>query len=422
MRAAASHARRARRPEAPALARLLIVLVAAAVGPGRARAAAADESADALLDEIVAGCEANLALIQRGTARYAARRTDYLYSARPSASGDGHGRPELSGPATTRGPFESELTVTFDYPRLRFDWRGNGFVAEDLSAVTEECYISDGERVITYYMPQFFELQKLGEGAGAAGRRPHRGDSSPNAHNVVVENISAMGRRLMDPRQQLPSGAIADEIRDVRADARGSVAAVDEGGGMIRVHIERPGYIANRWVSRKDGYCVVRSKSWVAQFGESRPVEEYEATARDAGNGAFVLDHRTLKDGIILAGDDTVGPYYEEELRLVTIDLATPPDEKLFTLDGFDLPAGTKIQDRIEGRTYEYGVAAVKEPDIKVPPARGPMKARHWLTALYVLAGIALVAVGFFTHRLRRRAPRVPALDAPAPEQSRPQP
>jgi hypothetical protein len=75
-------------------------------------------------------------------------------------------------------------------------------------------------------------------------------------------------------------------------------------------------------------------------------------SARDAGNGAFVLETRTIKRSICF--NDRMLPNFEEHIRLVEIDLSKRPDPKLFTIDGLNLPRGARIQDRIAGRNYKY--------------------------------------------------------------------
>lgn len=300
---------------------------------------------------------------------------------------------ERSAPRGTKlGPYNSEHTVYFDYPRLRFDWRGDGVVMGNDSEVADECLIYDSNRTITYAMPHF-----------PAGRPngSHHGTSNPHAHNVLIDAKRDPARHMMDPRQQPERFSAAEEIEGLRRIPDASLKAVSEPDGLIHYYGEARGSRGERWVSADQGYCLVAWKSWNPRFEE--PVEIYEGTVRSVGNGAYVVEHGVTKSSIIPSGADRPLPHSEEEITLLSIDLATPPDEKLFTLDGLDLPPGTKIQDRVEGRTYQYAVAAVKEHDIKSVEPSGPMKARPWATAAYLLAGIALVSIGFITQRFRRR-------------------
>lgn len=359
-----AHTRRAGSTPIQLISTALTIATIAGIG-GRVHAAE-DETSEALLDEIVAGSEANLALIQTGTARYATTWTSYSYSR------DVHGD-ERTRTAQRQGPFRSTLTVYFDYPRLRFEWRGNGAVTGREADFIDEISISDGERLIQYAAPNFRTDAAPEHAPDSPALRRHRGATNPNAHNVLIEKRSQR-RPMMDPRQQMPLSSVAREVAGWRDNPEASLTAVKEADGTIRYDVEQGVYQASSWVSPEHGYCIVKSKSWRSNFGESNPTKEYEATARDAGNGAYVLEHRVLRNGIHVRDDDRIRPHYEEEVQLLSIDLATPPDESLFTIDGLDLPVGTQIQDRIEGRTYHYGMPGAEDREFHARfPSRDTM-------------------------------------------------
>ena len=349
-------------------------------------AVAEDAATRALLNEVLAGYDANLALIQHGTASYTTKMTMYVPPpvADDEPSQGENGKP----PAPDAGPREtltSEVTVHFDYPRLRFDWRGDRRVAGAGLIVEERRKIVDGEQFIFYDPPR-----------GAV--------KNPHAHNVMIvptssEIWSAMS--AMHPREQFPNFSIADHIRALRNNPDASLNAAREADGLIRFDAAGPKFRASYWVSPSEGYSIVRSKMWAPTVSESQPVQILEATVRGTNGGAYVLDRRAIKNFTIV--DGKIKPSHDEEVTLVKIDLLGQPDEKLFTLDGLDLPVGATVQDRIQGRRYEYAVAAVREPEIKVPAPSGPMKTRHWPTALYIAAGVGLLAVGFLSYRIRRR-------------------
>jgi hypothetical protein len=289
----------------------------------------------------VAGYEANMALIQHGTASYAITRTIWRYSFAPNRElGDPPNKP-----SEEHGPFDSDLTVHFDYPRLRFEWRGNGVVKGDDGFVHEECCIRDGERTIQVNLPQVPGKSLTGRGIDPPIQARHL-----SAANVIIYPKDHQHRRMIDPRQQQGSLSIAEHIRSVREDPMASLKAVREADGLIRCELNAAVLRATYWIDPEKGYCIVKSNHWNPRF--EKPFQIMVGSVRDAGNGAFVLETRTIKSSICFK--DRMLPNFEEHIRLVELDLSNRPDPKLFTIDGLNLPKGARIQDRITGRDYEY--------------------------------------------------------------------
>lgn len=198
---------------------------------GAKPASAEDVAATAaLLDEIVAGDDANTALIQYGTASYAITQTHWRYSFAP---GRELGDPP-NGPGEEHRPFDADLTVYFDYPRLRFEWRGNGVVQGDDASVYEECTIRDGERTIDVNLPQF-----PGKSITGRGFDPPIKASQLRAANVIIHLKQHQRRRMIDPRQQQTAPSLAGRIRSKRARSRVLFAS--------RIGCFRPGRNTSGW-------------------------------------------------------------------------------------------------------------------------------------------------------------------------------
>lgn len=322
---------------------VVTLLSAGVISYGAKSVTAEDDAATvALLDEIVAGDVANTALIQHGTASYAITETIWRYSLPP---GRELGDPP-DGPGEERGPFDADLTVYFDFPRTRFEWRGNGVVQRDDAFVYQECTIRDGERTIELNLPQFPGVSITGRGID-----PPIKAGQLRAANVIIYPKEHQRRRLIDPRQQQTAPSLAVRIRSLREDPKASLKAVKEADGLIRCEVANGSWLrAIYWIDPRKGYCIVKSKQWNPRF--EKPVMIMVASARDAGSGAFVLETRTTKSSICFK--DRMLPHSEEHIRLVGIDLSKRPDPKLFTIDGLGLAKGARIQDRFTGRDYNY--------------------------------------------------------------------
>lgn len=314
---------------------------------------AGEETSSSLIDEVIAGNQANMALIQRGTATYRTTWRTYPSQRKPRGiARSGKDEPDkapVEGNAV-RGPFVSETTVYFDYPRLRFDWRGNGAWKDNPTEMREECFIYDGRRLIEYNMPQWGD--KMDVDRPRRTRGPHHGTSNPNAHNVLIwPPEKKPARQYVDPRGEFDM-SLERSIRRWVEELEGSVTAAREKDGLIRLDfVLRVTHVA-RWVAPMQGYCVVKRKSWVTLQGKPQLVDDMQVKLRECDNGAYVLSQRDTKSSRVIG--NKILPRLEETVTLVRIDLDAPPDDNVFTLDGLDIPVGTKIQDRAKGRESQY--------------------------------------------------------------------
>jgi hypothetical protein len=312
---------------------------------------AAGDSNEALLDQLAAVVDANTALIQRGVARYRIVSTEKGPLPNP-AHMPLRFRPLLKSvdrEAKPRGPFTAELTVYFDYPRLRFDWHGQRLTVNGDALDMSERTIFDGTILIRN---AFFSKPRV-----------------PREYRVNIWAASPQGARdvagVIHPREQAKGlwSFGTDVLSRRRSDKETTLTATTEADGLVRVVQAGPTGTEHFWLSPAQAFSVVRSKWWRATDSSEtdEPYQIYEATFREAGNGAFVLEHRLAHELV-----------RDQEVTLLEIEIRDHLDSKLFTLDGLDLPVGAFIIDGIHGRNYEYGVSKVDESEVKTPVPKRP--------------------------------------------------
>ncbi|HUY31180.1 MAG TPA: hypothetical protein VMV69_00260 [Pirellulales bacterium] len=350
------------------------VWLMASVAPCRL-GGAVDVASQALVDEVIAGTEANLALIEHGTATYSVRRTNVV-----PAGLDVPGDVKIAHGTYTK---EGEVRVSFDYPRMHFEWRGTGRVPGE---VATERAIYDGEYNMRFLVPS------AGAGTGTVF--------------IMAGSHSTTGNYL-HPRKQfrgfwIRPPSFADQLRGMAA-ADASLTAARQPDGLVRfANQPTAGKIRGiYWISPNEGYSLVRAQEWPV-WSPVKPPQLYEATARPAGNGAFVLAHR-LARFYSLSKSGELEPSREEESTLREIDLRVRPDPKLFTIDGLGLRVGARIDDQVHGRLYHYGIDAGGESGILLPRSGGPMTLRYWFIGLNGLAG--MLAIGWMIYRAKRGRP-----------------
>ena len=315
--------------------------------------AVADDETGGLLDECVAGINANLTLIEHGEATY-------------RLTGGSHGG--------NSQPWS--LKVVFDYPRLRFEWRRDEVVDGQSVTVIDHSILDSEQRI--HYQP------------------PLGGLRLPNANIVMITPNLKDSYVLMDPRQQqhqtwVDPPSFAWQIAYMRKRAPDRLTAWRDEEGLIEISFQ-PSIEETRgiyWLSADQGYALVRAKQWSQTWGGKEPSNTYEAKFRQTSNGAFVVSYRHERDCVLEKG--VLTPWRDEELWLESIDLEARPAETTFTVDGLDLPIGAPIHDQLNGREYRFGIDAVEERDIKVGQASGPMRLRSWLNIFNAAAGGALL-------------------------------
>jgi hypothetical protein len=337
--------------------------------------ASAAETTGALLDECIAGIEANLALIEHGTATY-----------------------RINDVVKRRGnliPQEQMLKVIFDDRRHRFEWHKKER-SEGSEEIVVEHVIIDPERVIEYWPP-------------IGGVLP------ANGHFVAITRNSNNRRALMEPSQQrlncwgVPPTFVW-EIGWMKKTAPDHLTARRDAQGMIEISFQPPSVEVTRgvyWLSPEQGYGLVRANEWITGWDGDEPSSTYAAEFQNANNGAWVVAHRQERDRV--PRDGALVHFHKHELWLDEIDLITRPADATFTIDGIGLPAGARIRDMLNGREYRYGIPAVDGQNIDVTQATGPMALRSWLGAFNTaLGGVLLIWLGnraarFYDRRLTLR-------------------
>jgi len=100
------------------------------------------------------------------------------------------------------------------------------------------------------------------------------------------------------------------------------------------------------WVSPSQGHLIRKLQF----FLRGQVVREWTARLKEYEKGLFwyeeVEERQTKSDGSFIS---------HQTVRVTSLTLNASVDDKLFTLDGLDLPVGTKIQDRILNNRYRYG-------------------------------------------------------------------
>lgn len=327
--------------------------------------ARADEAtSNRLVDEVIAGIEANMSLIQAGTA-------SYLIKAYPRSDPvNGH-------------PWQFRLKAFFDYPDLRFDYVKSREIDGHSQVETNKREIISRGLLIEYDLP-------LGWG-GDPARAP------ADAHTVIISPISrnpSAAAPWPHPRMQwkwywLNPPSLAMRLRGLRSRSATPIDARREADGMIKVEFHDDN-IAQReefWLSPMQGYCVLRALVWSDRCAE--PTGTQEATATEAGNGSFVLRHRLERNFIPQAGK--LVQIRRNEVLLEKIDLSRAPEKSTFEMSGLEPRVGARVLDEVKGHEYRYGVTSVKENAIVPGAAGGPMGLRKWLGAFNTLVGAAVL-------------------------------
>jgi hypothetical protein len=302
-----------------------------------------DDTTDTLLDQVATGFDANTKLIQRGIAKYRIVETFHLpvptlpaRKGRPSAAVEWNGKPQVA---------TAEMTVYFDYPYLRFDWRGQRRTVQGgLVSQTEWTIYGAQYKVHT----DFISKPRTPSGHRVFIDRAKDGEPEPN---LIHPRGQACG-----PRQRFG----ADAINRLRGKV-GSQWTIGRGpDDLVRLALEGRAGRTVFWLSPAARYSVVRSEIWRGKATEANePYIVYDASFRKTDNGAFVLEHRLLHEDAFV--DGVQRPSRDEEVTLLDINMPSELDPDVFTLDGLGLPAGARIVDRVSGTETEYDYEGVPD-------------------------------------------------------------
>lgn len=259
-----------------------------------------------LLDEVIAGSDANVSMIEHGTARYSVVQTIF--------------RPEKDAQTWT-------VVVHFDGSKTRIDsgWRRT---------------IVDEERVVD------FDAEFLGT---PSQRQTHN-------YSAIIRVKSRAKPFLAHPRM-LGFGDLlsaAEAVRQMRSQPKWRLKAEKDGEAIhVAAESEELGGKIEFWSSPDKGYAVTRYKKWALHSPE-RPYDEIESEFTRADNGSFVLA-RSTRICRVYESSSGLRDVTETHIELKTIALTKKPDSRLFTLEGLDVPQGARIQDRINGKEYLFG-------------------------------------------------------------------
>lgn len=286
------------------------------------------DSSAALQGEVIAGCDANSALIERGRVTYTAEATTTQLTAKKGAA-----KPE---PHTRSFPVE----VHFKADRLRCDYESfRSFL--------------DGQRQVDYRVLDDGRLSPLHHVAQSdvAGR---------STRLVSMFHPRAVGHSLAT-HTTTPFLSVADLLRKYR-DAPGVEIKATKEGDLIRCSFvwRKAEFQQEVWVSPAAGYGIVRRVDRVLVGQKPALVEtmvDYKLV-----DGAYIASSYVLTERAVV--DDQLQDVNRLKLSLVQADLkATPPDE-LFTPEGLGLPRGARLVDKTTGNTHIIGSRTVSQQDL----------------------------------------------------------
>ena len=263
-----------------------------------------------LIDEIIAGCDKNVALIDQGRFRY-------RYSVWSDRKQDDAQRRDFDAQVYLKGK------------KTRRD-------------MAHERLVMDGEKVIS------FDTRYL-----------NRAELSPRHLVTTIETATQSPQILIDPRLS-GSAAVVGGIgqifraqRDLPEDAPKSEIAVSHDGNLVKVVILVPSafHRADYWISPSHGYGIVRQRLWALKTQES-PYQEVDSEFRQLANGAFIVARQTQIRRV--SDREMLRDAARREIVLIDCDVESLVPDDVFTLAGLRLPKGSRVYDRIHGNEYIY--------------------------------------------------------------------
>lgn len=317
--------------------------------------AASQESGNLLLDEVIAGAESNLEKIAFGSARY--RLTGKRYNRRDGTWSD----------------VESDIRVLFDGARYRED---HG----------DQRVLFTGDAYVEFHAPYLGTPDEY----------------EPFNYSVIVREPVFEKPLTAHPRMQgllLPTN-IAEEIRAMRTKGDWDFSCERDAGGIIIVASSATLRVeATYRVDPRQGYGVTNYQ--VRRLAEPPGVTtQVESSYRLNSNGAHVVDG-TRRQLWAVIGDKLIDRS-DTQIALVDIDLQNRPPPHELRLEGLGLPIGARIQDRIHGREFLFGVDPVREEDI-IKAVPGGAWEGWGIRRILVFTGIGLLIAGIGYAFFRRR-------------------
>lgn len=359
---------------------------------------------NAILDEIIAGCEANVALIDRGWARYDVTTTTADPSKLGQAARQKYERPLLKGTQPVR----------IDFDRTRCRWTIGRI----------RCYRDDKHDV-------YFDAQTLEEGHEqkvpshdavhyrASIHAVHTSPFSPTPYHPRYLGHGIDGREN--------DKTIADVLKGARKrlDVWSINVVPEEKLLKVMLDSKASSYRAVFWVSPQQGYSPVRGERWSLKVSDTTPASEFKVEYKQIQGGVFVasrrlqINRRPIDHQKYVESDRT-------EAVLTDIALGDQPKEDLFSLPGLGVPRGTIVRDKTTGKEYLYDVKNVTEGDInkkldliaegkdpdpekRPPPRQVEPTRRRTLIRLAIAGGCLLVLLVLIWYRLRTRTSGSPS-------------
>jgi hypothetical protein len=288
----------------------------------------------ALLDEIIAGAEANLQAIERGEAHYQVETT-------------ATGSKERSSIEKAMFPSKYSVVMRFDGSLCRWDFQHFRCYRDDLVDVVFDTFQIDRNPAARGPASSVFIYDK--------GHGPH----SP-----YVYHPRYLGNGLecvTDPRYAPKS--IAEILRSARQTPELTKVVVNREGALVRLVIDVPSQKAKDeyWVSPQEGYAVTQERKWATKNPDNKPYSEVSTGYRREG-AAFVATRSVRTERRMDQG--VQHDLYTIRTTLTMIRLDEKPDAKVFTLDDLGLPKGARVQDRRSGTETLWGIKAVTEKDV----------------------------------------------------------
>ncbi len=311
-----------------------------------------------LLDDIVAGSDANFELIDHGRASYEATVTSK----------------DPTGERT-----ETRLyTIQFDYPLVRAD-------------------MPDG---VVIYKPDYVlhYLSDLGLPPESPTRPP----------GVVIQDPTIASHPPFHPRVQDGAGGrkhAGSIITAARGNPDGTLTAQRGAENVnIEVRYEHPSqqFRTRFVVAPQLGYSLTRIEQYALKLSESIPYRELTMSYRRLPSGAYLVQQRQETDRLWVGNE--YSHTTETLTRLVDFDPARPSAD-IFRLESMGLPEGAHIDDQVHRRHYTFGSTAVTEDDIRAVGITGPGRgrtSRHVLVIGTLTIGMGVLWFGVIRRRFRR--------------------
>lgn len=306
---------------------------------------------DDILAEVIAGIEANEALLQSGSATYSIETID-------RDSGE-----DIKTVET--------IQVQFDYPLIRTEVDGIKRIFAPDSVVT-------------------FDARNL----------KLLGSMPPNSFSAIIRTPDRVEKIPIHPKvlgpQKTPS--LAATIKRVQKNGNWSIStSKDRSIIVLEFESQKAAMRALYRVDPAKGYGVIEAKEWALKASETQPYLQMTASYTMLNNGAFLIDSRHTEKWI--AVDGKLQNDSAEDVRLTDIKLLNIEPEA-FRIEGLGLPSGARIQDRINNKVYLFGVPAVADSAIPKLKEGKTSSTRDYLIVINIL--FVLLLVGLLLWKYRR--------------------